>query len=196
MSTPVNGLCANLAGITIRHMPAPIPRDPEMIDFVLAAVSAGTPLAQALREAQEQFPHVPAKNTLYGWIVGDPALSDRFARAREMGADAIADEMLAIADAEPRITDEGKIDPADVQLRRLQVETRGKLLAKWAPKRYGDRLEVDSKTDLQLTVTINRAPGLPAGVSLPALSGVSVPVAALPGRDAADDEGGNDGRDD
>jgi hypothetical protein len=36
---------------------------------------------------------------------------------------------------------------------KLRVETRLKLLAKWDPKRYGDRLNLDHSGEMKVTLT-------------------------------------------
>jgi hypothetical protein len=62
------------------------------------------------------------------------------------GFDAIAEETVAIADTPPAYakTEGGmRIDTGDVAHRKLQIETRLKLLAKWDPKRYGERQHVE-----------------------------------------------------
>lgn len=74
------------------------------------------------------------------------------ARAREDGFDAIAVEALKIAD-ECRIGEKVKTDSEGkvvekqtgdmVERARLQIDTRLKLLAKWDPKRYGDKVDVN-----------------------------------------------------
>ena len=57
----------------------------------------------------------------------------------------MASEVLELADAPPLTHPEtGAIDGAAVQWRRLQVESRKWLLSKIAPKRYGDRVEVEA----------------------------------------------------
>ena len=88
-------------------------------------LSKGEPLAQICRDE-----HMPAHNTISDWKVSRPVVSDGIARAREIGFDAIALEALRIADDK-----EG-----EHQRDRLRVDTRLKLLAKWDPKRYGDRI--------------------------------------------------------
>jgi hypothetical protein len=75
----------------------------------------------------------------------------RIARAREDGYDVIADQCMVLADLEPT-------DPLHVNWRRLQVETRLKLLAKWNPKKYGDRQTVDHAGG----VTLNVITGVPS----------------------------------
>jgi len=57
----------------------------------------------------------------------------RIARAREDGHDVIADQCVTLADTQP-------LDQVEVAWRRLQVETRLKLLAKWNPKKYGTKV--------------------------------------------------------
>jgi hypothetical protein len=65
-----------------------------------------------------------------------------------MGFDAIAEEALEIADdgsndwMERRRKDgstEEVVNSEHVQRSKLRIETRLKLLAKWSPKRYGDK---------------------------------------------------------
>jgi hypothetical protein len=69
-----------------------------------------------------------------------------------VGADAIAEEALAIIDAEPErvieLDDEGKqsrsrIDSAAVTWARNRADMRLKLLAKWNPKKYGEKQDVN-----------------------------------------------------
>lgn len=88
-------------------------------------ISAGEPLAQICRSA-----HMPHPSTVRDWQHADAEFSRLIARAREIGHDAIASDCLNIAD-------DRSDDPAS---RRVRVETRLKLLAKWDPKRYGDKI--------------------------------------------------------
>jgi len=65
----------------------------------------------------------------------------RGTRAREAGLAAMADEIIAISDADYTGPD-GHADNALVQQARLRVDARRWLLAKLLPKRYGDRVEL------------------------------------------------------
>lgn len=112
-------------------------RTPEIVDDVITRVSKGEPLASVCRT-----PGYPATVTWYEWLKADDELAGRFARAREAGFDAIAEEALDIADGDPGTTPQGTVDGAEVMNRKLRIETRLKLLAKWDPKRYGDKVEV------------------------------------------------------
>ncbi len=94
------------------------------------------------------------RRTLYDWMVAHEEFSARLARARELFADAIADEVLDIADTVQtgEAIEEGfdgngafrKVKTEDaIQRSKLRVETRLKLLAKWSPEKYGDKKQVD-----------------------------------------------------
>ena len=111
---------------------------PERFDEICARISKGEPRAQICRSISI------GTSTVYDWMAADTALAGRFARARAEGFDVIAEDCLEIAD-------DRDDDPAS---RRVRVETRLKLLAKWDPKRYGDRVELAGSKDQPLTVQI------------------------------------------
>jgi hypothetical protein len=87
-------------------------------------------------------------------MYADPIFAGNIARARESGYDHIADDCLSIADdsKNDKVTDEkGQIrtDDEAIQRAKLRVETRLKLLAKWSPKKYGDRQQVEHSGHIQ-----------------------------------------------
>ena len=111
-------------------------------------MSNGEPLA-AICRSDEKFPH---PSIWLDWIRADEDLAIAYAHARDVGADAIAEEALAIIDAEPErvieLDDEGKqsrsrIDSAAVTWARNRADMRLKLLAKWNPKKYGEKQDVN-----------------------------------------------------
>jgi len=123
--------------------------DPEIARIICEQLSEGIPLRQICRE-NEGF---PAWRTVYDWMGRDDALSAAISRARDIGYDAIAEECLYIADTQTmteRVTEaenpatgalvRSVVRSDDVNARRLQVETRLKLLAKFHPSKYGDRV--------------------------------------------------------
>ena len=94
---------------------------------------------------------MPPEATVRNWAMDDVnGFAAQYARAREIGADAIAEQALYIADT-PEIGEEVeesengmKVKRADMLgHRKLQVETRLKLLAKWFPKKYGDKAALE-----------------------------------------------------
>ncbi len=115
-------------------------------EIVIERVSAGIPLAQVVRELQFGL------RTWYDWMEQSPELAARFARARELGFDIIAASTLDIADEKPERTQNGGIDSGSVQHAKLRIETRLKLLAKWDPKRYGEKVELSGDPDRPLAI--------------------------------------------
>lgn len=96
-------------------------------------------------------PGMPARQRVYEWIEADPEFAKAMDRARDLGADAIAEEALRIADTteegvELEIGSEGTTKEKRGDMlghRKLRVETRLKLLAKWHPQRYGDKVTAE-----------------------------------------------------
>lgn len=111
---------------------------PELAKEICERLSDGEPLRQICRDE-----HMPAWQKIYEWMARDKELSGAIAQAREQGADAIAEEAMAIIDAPPErvLTKNGEvIDSGYVTWQRNRADLRLKLLAKWHPKKYGDRI--------------------------------------------------------
>lgn len=104
---------------------------PELLEEISDRLAKGEPLAVICRDD-----HMPSDRTVRNWMA-DADIASVIARAREVGFDVIASDCLNIAD------DKG----GEPQRDRLRVDTRLKLLAKWDPKRYGDKLAVGGDPD-------------------------------------------------
>lgn len=118
----------------------PVTRDEARIDEILQRVSTGEPLAVILRE-----PGMPHFTAWYDWCAEDRDLAIAYARARATGFDRIA--------VTARETARGRGDSTgDVQRDKLIIETDLKLLAKWDPKRYGDKVVVAGDPDAPVVV--------------------------------------------
>lgn len=120
-------------------------RTPEIEQEILERIAKGEPLAVICRSA-DKFPTPVAWGN---WVNSDETLAIAYARAREVGFDAIAADCLDIADATGNDTKVGKDgqympDTEWISRSKLRVDTRLKLLAKWDPKRYGDKMDVTS----------------------------------------------------
>ena len=120
---------------------------PEIAQEIADRLSKGEPLAAICRDE-----HMPSTRTVSTWRENDTEFSASIARAREDGYDAIAEECLKIADQ----TENDTIDTEHgerantewISRSKLRVETRLKLLAKWDPKRYGEKLAIGGASDL------------------------------------------------
>jgi hypothetical protein len=79
--------------------------------------------------------HMPAASTIFKWLADESnGFAEQYARAKEAQAEAMADEIVEIADAAS----------ADPQHGKLRVDARKWVAAKLKPKKYGDKLDVTS----------------------------------------------------
>lgn len=100
-----------------------------------------------------------AESTVRTWEAAQPEFAAQSLRAREIGANSIADQCLEIADTpligKIRTTKaDGAIEEREEDMlghRRLQIDTRLRLLGKWFPKLYGDKLELGGTLNLKKT---------------------------------------------
>lgn len=97
--------------------------------------------------------NMPAVKTVFNWFHRYPDFVQQYEKAKQEAADAMAEEILDIADT-PLIGEEitikgyGKKQTVEVSRkemlghRRLQIDTRKFLMAKMKPKRYGEKLDL------------------------------------------------------
>ncbi|ANC53444.1 hypothetical protein A4249_07095 [Brevundimonas sp. GW460-12-10-14-LB2] len=138
-------------------MGRPSDYSPEVAQEICDRLSQGEPLAAICRDD-----HMPAVRTVSDWKAAHPTFSADFAHAREAGFDQIALDCLEIADDTRNDTKmvgrgEDKHEAADtewISRSKLRVETRLKLLAKWDPKRYGDRVALTDGDGGKLAPTV------------------------------------------
>ena len=124
-----------------------IGRPPEKVpkakaDQIIHALSDGQNLREFCRKKGN-----PSWKTVYNWRDKDESFSTRFAQARLVGADAIAEDALRILDEEPRLNASGSVDSGYVAWTRNRAEYRFKLLSKWFPQKYGDRTTLAGDKD-------------------------------------------------
>lgn len=83
--------------------------------------------------------------SFYDWIAKDAELANKYARARELQAEFLAEEILEIADetANDTIsTDRGDIPNSEwINRSRLRVDARKWVASKLYPKKYADRVD-------------------------------------------------------
>jgi transposase-like protein len=123
-------------------------------------ISLGQTLRQWCRENDVHY------STVYLWMEKDQEFAQRFARAREIGHDAIADETLEIIDTEAEFAESWSKDgdggskhrdSAHVGWLKNRAEQRMKLLAKWNPKKYGEKVGVEHSGAIALDAAILEA---------------------------------------
>ena len=90
----------------------------------------------------------PAQSTVYKWLLRVPAFAEKYARAREAQMEAMAVEILEIADDTSGDTMTVKRGDYETEVAnnewinrsRLRVDTRKWLMSKLQPKKYGDKI--------------------------------------------------------
>jgi hypothetical protein len=124
-----------------------------IIETICEQLCEGIPLAQI---CQKQG--MPGLRTVYDWEGSKPGVSARIARAREVGEEVIMAGVLDIIDAPPQRvkTRAGSfVDSGEVANRRMRAEYRLKLLAKWNPRKWGEKIDMTTNgNDLSPTRVI------------------------------------------
>lgn len=119
---------------------------PEIAATICELLAAGKSLRAICRDAG-----MPDRSTVAKWATDDvEGFSSRYARARDIGLDVLAEEVLAIADTpvegvRREESDDGYKETREDMLghRRLQFDARRWYLSKLAPKKYGERTAME-----------------------------------------------------
>lgn len=113
---------------------------------ILTRIEDGTPLRQIIATTPGL-----GSATFYKWLEESKSMQKRYARAKELAAEALYDEMLEIARTPVEAT-EVTDGPLGVTVktadalghRRLLIDTIKWRLGKERPEKYGDKLDVTS----------------------------------------------------
>jgi hypothetical protein len=105
--------------------------DSQVFDAILTDIASGQAAYKAMAERK-----VPRK-AFYALIAVDDNAGNKYARAKQAGLEAMADDTLEIADDRDIESDH----------KRVMVDTRKWLLSKLAPKKYGDKLDLTHAGD-------------------------------------------------
>jgi hypothetical protein len=104
---------------------------------------------------------MPGKATVFRWLGANEEFRDQYARAREAQAEALADEIIDIADdGHNDWMERNQGDAAGwvqngeaMQRSRLRVDARKWVASKLLPKKYGDKLDHEHKVDGKFVVS-------------------------------------------
>ncbi len=124
---------------------------------IIEGICAGESLRKICRA-----PGMPDRATVHRWLLADTDFCDQYARAREIQAEEIFDEILEISDDSRRdyITgDDGqkRINREAIDRAKLKIDARKWILSRMQPKKYGNRVEIDQPTQ-DYVVNIITAP--------------------------------------
>lgn len=133
----------------------------DAIEQILRRMCEGESVRSILDHANRDI--LPAYVTFLDWVSEDDELAKQYARAMEVRADKIFDEIIEIADEsnnDVTIGDDGKlhVDGETVSRSRLRVDARKWALSKMMPKKYGDKLDVTTDGEKLNNVTFFELP--------------------------------------
>ena len=112
--------------------------------YILEKMSAGNSLRSICEDES-----LPSEVLVRKWARNEPEFGTQYALAREMCMEALADELLFIADdcsKDKTILEDGRevVDHEAINRSRLRVDTRKWIMSKIAHKKYGDKLTTES----------------------------------------------------
>jgi len=117
-----------------------------ILNNIFDDITQGLAVRNAIKKENISF------STFYIWLDDDEDKSKQYARATEIRAEAMAEDILQICDAfenDVVLDQEGKeiTNHNVIQRDRLRVDTRKWLMSKMMPKKYSDRQQIDHTTD-------------------------------------------------
>lgn len=128
----------------------------ELAEIICLRLAEGESLRSVCRDED-----MPSKQAVLRWLARNEAFRAQYVRAKEEGAEAIAEELFDIADDGSndwmeKLDKDGEavgyqLNGEHVQRSKLRIDTRKWYLSKIMPKKYGDRIQHEQKitiTDL------------------------------------------------
>ncbi len=115
-----------------------------IFEYVCQEIEKGRALRNVLKDE-----NMPSTSTFYQWLDNDEVKAKQYARATEVRADIIFDDILAIADENTNDTsiNENGIEVVNndvIQRSRLRIDARKWVLSKLNPKKFGDKTDITS----------------------------------------------------
>jgi hypothetical protein len=98
---------------------------------------------------------MPSKSMVMRWLADNAEFRDQYAHAREAQADHWAEEIIEISDdgtGDVIVDDEGneRVNNDVINRSKLRVDTRKWLMARMAPKKYGDKIQQEHSGSLEI----------------------------------------------
>lgn len=115
-------------------------RPSEYTDELASEICERLAKGETLRTIIASSPHIPSRTSVYRWLQSNESFRNRYAQARAEQADYYAE----------LIVDES-FSSHDAQIGRLRVDALKWAASKMAPKKYGDKIEIDTAQPLTLS---------------------------------------------
>lgn len=131
----------------------------ENVDLLFNKILVRIELGEALRNILKDE-DLPSSKTFYEWLDNDDSKVKQYARACELRAEIIFDELLDIADdgrndfVTKKLGGDVEIEclnSENIQRSRLRIDARKWILSKMNPKKYGDKLDIEQTNITPIT---------------------------------------------
>ena len=137
----------------VKKMGRPVLDSAKLFPKIIQGLISGESLNALCRK-----PGMPSKPTVLRWLAASEEFCAQYARAKAIGAEAMAEDLLEIVDDGrndwmERLGPDGQgtgwvLNGEAVRRSQLRADTRKWLLSKLAPKKYGEKLAVGGAEDL------------------------------------------------
>lgn len=134
----------------------------EITDELCTRLCEGESLASICEDE-----HMPTQGTVMRWIGESESFAQRYARARSMQAELLANQIIEIADDGrndwmEKENEKGEVkgwtvNGEAVQRSKLRLEARKWVAAKLLPKKYGEKVEVEHSGEVKSVETLDPA---------------------------------------
>ena len=130
IAAPVEDYSDELTNIApVKRRPgAPSLYSPQLVERILDGLASGKSLRRICGRDG-----VPSRDAVVDWLINYPEFSAQYARARDIGLDELADELLELGES---------ATPLNANAVRVNADIKKWYLSKLAPKRYGDQLAI------------------------------------------------------
>ena len=124
----------------------------KIFDYVCLEIEKGRALRSVLKDE-----NMPSTSTFYQWLENNTDKAKQYARATEVRADIIFDDILSIADENTNdtfVNDNGieVVNNDVIQRSRLRIDARKWVLSKLNPKKYGDKIQTEHSGEITTNV--------------------------------------------
>lgn len=123
----------------------------KIFKLILSEIEEGASLRSICKRED-----MPSRTLFFEWLKDDEDKVNQYARACELRADSIFEDIIEIADNannDTIITEKGEIPNNEWMARsRLRVDARKWALSKMNPKKYGDKIQQEHSGELTTNI--------------------------------------------
>lgn len=108
----------------------------ELADEICNRLATGETLRTIIKDS-----HIPDRASIYRWLEINESFRDQYAQARSQQADHYFEQII-----------DESFSSHDAQIGRLRMDALKWVASKMQPKKYGDKLEIETKGDSAISI--------------------------------------------